>query len=101
MNIWTSNSWPLSNFGHGDLGPFSRALAAARSLASRAGGPATGAAPGRLQAGERALADHPALELGGRGEEVEHQLAAGAAAVDRLGQRRLQSLVGEDHSLAG
>src|SRR3954449_8131285 len=49
-------------------------------------GPAAGAAtgPGRLQAGQGALADHPALELGERGEEVEDQLAAGRGGGDRL-----------------
>ena len=41
----------------------------------------------RPQPGQGALADHPALELGQGGEQVEHQLAAGGGGVDGLGQR--------------
>ena len=70
-------------------GILQQGLGGGQVLGLQGRGPTAGAAtgPGRLQAGQGALADHPTLELGERGEEVEHQLAAGGGGVDRLGER--------------
>ena len=80
---------PPCDLDHGDLGVAQQRLGGGDVLGLQGRGPATGAAAGasRLQAGERALADHAALELGQGREQVEHQPAARGGGVDRLGQR--------------
>ena len=74
---------------HGDLGILQHGLGGGEVLGHEGRRPATQTATrsGCLQAGQGALADDAALELGERGEDVKHQRAAGGGGVDRLGER--------------
>ena len=79
----------LGDLDHGDLGIEQQSLGRGQVLGLEGRGPATSTAtrPCCLQAGQGALADDAALELGQGREDVEDQLAAGRGGVDRLGER--------------
>ena len=68
----------LGDLDHDDLGIEQQSLGRGQILGLEGRGPATSAAtcPCRLQAGQSALANDAALELGQGREDVEDQLAA-------------------------